>query len=130
MILRIGRIKRGFTLIEIMMAVAILSFGLVLVLQSFATALEGLKGARRVSAASSLLEEKMEELKEKAREENGMAEGPLSGEFDKEYKGYKWDASVKPGPAAELNELELTISWMDDRTSESLSAATYVDAKK
>lgn len=130
MISQTGRTERGFTLIEIMMAVAILSFGLVLVLQSFATALEGLKGARRVSAASSLLEEKMEELKEKAREENGMAEGPLSGEFDKEYKGYKWDASVKPGPVAELNELELTVSWTDGKTPRNLSAVTYVDTKK
>ena len=130
MISRTGRTKRGFTLIEIMLTVAILSFGLVIILQSFATALDGLKRTRGVSVASSLLEEKMEELTEKAKEEEGMVEGPLSGEFDQEYKGYKWNVSVNPGADADLNELELTVSWTDGETPRSLSAVTYVDAKK
>lgn len=113
-----------------MLAVAILSFGLVIILQSFATALESLKRSAGVTKASYLLEEKMEELKEKAREEEGMAGGALSGGFDGEYKDFKWDASVKPGVTGELSELDLNISWAEGSKPRSLSAVTYVDTKK
>ena len=99
-------------------------------LQSFATALEGIKRSASNRTASYLIEEKMEELKEKAREEQGLADGPLTGEFDPQYGSYKWNAEVKPGPATGLSELGLLISWSEGNKPRSISAVTYVDAKK
>ncbi len=127
---RTGKISPGFTFVEVMLTTVILSFGLVIVLQSFATALEGIKRSASNRTASYLIEEKMEELKEKAREEQGLADGPLTGEFDPQYGSYKWNAEVKPGPATGLSELGLLISWSEGNKPRSISAVTYVDAKK
>jgi len=124
--LRIG--NKGFTLIEIMFAVVILFFGLVLVLRSFATALEGMKRSGNVKAASHLLEEKMEEIKEKAREEGGIVKGTSSGEFDN--TDCKWGLSVKQSDVDEdLNEAELEILWTEGKNKRSLFATTYLENK-
>jgi len=128
--------SKGFTLIEIMLAVLILSFGLVMVLRSFATALDGLKRVEFVKVASYLLEEKMEDIKEKAREEKGIARGASSGEFRKsdytdlktDYTDHRWDLSVKQsGVDEDLNEVELVISWQEGKNKRSLFAATYLE---
>lgn len=128
MMLQIGNSKYGFTLIEIMFAVVILSFGLVLVLRSFATTLEGLKRSENVKEASYLLEEKMEEIKEKAKEEAGIVKGNSSGEFGQDYKGYNWNLSVSPSDVDEiLNEVKLVISWLEGKNQRSLFATTYLE---
>jgi len=120
--------KQGFTLIEIMFAVVILSFGLVLVLRSFATTLEGMKRSENVKAASYLLEEKMEEVKEKAKEEEGISRGTASGEFDS--TDCKWSLSVKQSDVDEdLNEAELEISWTEGKNQRSIFATTYLENK-
>ena len=121
--------KRGFTLIEIMFAGVILSFGLVLVLGSFATALEGIKRSENVKIASYLLEEKMEEVKEKAKEEGGVVKGNTFGEFgNTDYTDYKWSLSVNQSNVDEdLNEVKLEISWTEGKNQRSLFATTYLE---
>ncbi|TSA56658.1 type II secretion system protein [bacterium] len=141
--LLIGKNNTGFTLIEIMLAVVILSFGLVLVLRSFATSLDGMKRSGNVKAASYLLEEKMEEVKEKAKEDGGITRGCSSGEFEKsdcadlkntclpagrDYTDHRWDLSVKQsGVDEDLNEVELVISWQEGKSKRSLFATTYLE---
>jgi len=120
--------KRGFTLIEIMFAVVILSFGLVLVLRSFAVALEGLQRSENVKVASYLLEEKMEEINEKAKEEGGIAKGTSSGEFDN--TDCKWGLNVWQSDVDEdLNEVELEILWAEGKNKRSLFATTYLESQ-
>lgn len=128
---RTGRTEsaRGFTLIEIMLSVAVLSFGLVVVLGSFATALDCLKRSRETMKASYLLEEKMEELVRAAKEEGGLAPGRSDGIFEGEYGGHGWAVSVNPDTDG-LAVLELTVSWTEGRKPRTLSAAVLVDAKK
>jgi len=126
--LRTGN-KQGFTLIEIMFAVVILSFGLVLVLRSFATTLEGMKRSENVKLASYLLEEKMEEVKEKAKEEKGIVNGNAFGEFE-DYKDYNWNLNVNPSSVDEvLNEVKLEISWTEGKNQRSIFATTYLENK-
>lgn len=115
---------KGFTLIEIMFAVVMLSFGLVLVLRSFATSLEGIKRAEKVKVASYLLEEKMEEIKEKTREEDGIPRGNLFGEPNQDYK---WDLSINQSDVSkDLNEVKLVISWQEGKNQRSIFATTYL----
>ncbi|MBL7085413.1 MAG: type II secretion system protein [Candidatus Omnitrophica bacterium] len=128
MMLRTGS-KQGFALIEIMFAVVVLSFGLVLVLRSFATTLEGIKRIEFVKLASHLLEEKMEEIKEKAKEEEGIVNGNAFGEFE-DYKDYNWNLNVNPSDVDEvLNEVKLEISWTEGKNQRSIFATTYLANK-
>ncbi len=136
MMLRTG--NKAFTLIEIMFSVVVLSFGLVLVLRSFATTLEGIKRIEFVKLASHLLEEKMEEVKEKAKEEEGIANGNAFGEFENtdytdlktDYTDYRWSLNVMPSDVEEaLNEVELKISWTEGKNQRSIFAATYLENK-
>lgn len=124
--------NRGFTLIEIMLAVVILSFGLVLVLRSFATALDGITRSENVKAASYLLEEKMEEIKEKAKEEDGIKRGASSGQFTVlTPRRCEWSLEVVPsGVDEDLNEVKLEISWQEGKSKRSLFGTTYLENKK
>lgn len=125
-------VNSGFTLIEIMLAVVILSFGLVLVLRSFATALDGITRSENVKAASYLLEEKMEEIKEKAKEEDGIKRGTSSGQFTVlTPRRCEWSLEVVPsGVDEDLNEVKLEISWQEGKSKRSLFGTTYLENKK
>ena len=121
--------NRAFTFIEIMFAVVVLSFGLVLILRSFAVSLEGIKRSENVKFASWLLEEKIEEVKQKAKEERGIIKGNSSGEFGN--ADYRWELSVNPSGVDEaLNEVKLGIFWSAGKNQRGLFATTYLENKK
>ncbi|MCK4519266.1 MAG: type II secretion system protein, partial [Candidatus Omnitrophica bacterium] len=64
---------RAFTLIEVMVAVAILSLSLVLVIQVFSTCLRAVKSSSNLSKAAILAQSKLNEI-----EVMGLYEKPVS----------------------------------------------------
>ncbi|MCK5306430.1 MAG: prepilin-type N-terminal cleavage/methylation domain-containing protein [Candidatus Omnitrophica bacterium] len=77
---------RAFTLIEVMVAVAILSLGLVLVIQVFSTCLRAVESSSNLSKAAILAQSKLDEI-----EIMGLYEKPASrDEFEGGASGFNW----------------------------------------
>jgi general secretion pathway protein I len=74
---RIGRARRGFTLLEVMVAVAILGLGLTAIFAAQAGALAAVSNARNLSQATGLARCKMSEV-EADMTKNGLAQDDLS----------------------------------------------------
>jgi prepilin-type N-terminal cleavage/methylation domain-containing protein len=86
MILRIGKnrlpgARRGFTLIEVLLAVSILSIGLVGVLRGYSTSTAAMERVQYDLDAGILLKTAMGELEEKAITQGTLEPGVSSGEF-------------------------------------------------
>jgi general secretion pathway protein I len=77
--------KRGFTLIEVMVAIAIVAISLVVVMQLFSAGLKISRKSCDYTRAIVHAKDKMEELSIKPQPGNGVFED-----------GFKWEAEVQP----------------------------------
>ena len=124
----------GFMLAELIIAVSILSVGLVLVLRSFLNANNVLDLSRNRILSMQFLEAKMADLEIKAKEELGLQPGKSNGEETLGLRKASWYLEVLPididDLAQELNEVRYIVSWQEGGTSKEASLTTYVKRKK
>jgi type II secretion system protein I len=89
---RSGRAKRGFTLLEVVIAAGILGIALVVIIRGYALALRGMERASAGSYAFMLAENLLAEYEL----DNDFSPGEDSGEFEDEAAGFLWKRSVSP----------------------------------
>ncbi len=128
MILRIGSDQRsGFTLIEIMLTITILTVGIIGILRAYATSINALEVSRDTVDAVCLLKKKMAEIEQAAIEEGGISPGSSSGRFEDEFENFGWKLEVKTGSIEDLNEVTLVVSRVGQPRKFSL--VTYAENK-
>jgi prepilin-type N-terminal cleavage/methylation domain-containing protein len=126
MILVTGRSK-GFTLIEIMISVAILSFGLILILQGFTHSLNILRISQNNLQATLLAEEEMSQLQIDAKNSKYGLLTDLNGESQVDNIEFSWQTSITPDEEYEdLNKLLTTVSWKEGRRKGAVPVVTYL----
>ena len=133
-------LKRGFTLIEIMISVAILSTGLVLILQGLMHSLNILQISRDNLKATLLAENKMAEVEIKAREGKEVFLEDLGEEFEFEDMECEWGIKFSPvefeieetfdEKYEDLNEVEAIMSWKEGRRKGKVPLVTYLRSYK
>jgi general secretion pathway protein I len=125
---RSGRDEGGFTLLEVLLAFAILSVAVVAVIQGFAQGLRLLKTAGDHQQAVLLADQKTRELVV-----------PVEGRDQGKEGGYDWERTVTVVPAPDLTrtpatakwhvyQIDVKVSWGDKRGVEIVSLRTAVDA--
>ena len=82
------RFRTGFTLVEIMISIAILSMGLILILQGFTNSLNILRIAEHNLETSLLAEEKMVEMEINVKQDKQIPDKYLSGESQSDNIGF------------------------------------------
>ena len=109
--------SRGFTLLEVMVAMAIIAIALTAVLGSQSQSLSLASEAKFSTTAALLAQSKMAEI-EAEKPEDLTSD---SGDFGEDYPGYRWDKSVNDvtfyepeGVSDHLKQIDLIISW-DER---------------
>lgn len=113
----INRNKTGFTLLEVMVAMAIMAITLVALLDSESASISRASEAKFTISASFLAQKKMAEI-EVLKPEELISD---SGDFGDEYPGYSWELSVEnpsfdspPNVLDHLKQVDLTINWGED----------------
>jgi general secretion pathway protein I len=102
-----AKIDRGFTLIEVIIAVAIIAGALVLILQSCSLGVSMAAESQSLSLAVLLAKEKMAEI----GMEGFPRVGEEQGDFGESYPRFTWDKTVAGIPGMGLRRVNLTISW-------------------
>lgn len=120
---------RGFTLIEVVVAFAILSISLGVLLEVFAGALRNADLAGRYGQAALLAQSELERL----ATQGPLVEGVETGEFG---GGYRWERLVEPLPvdtqglerplAVRPLQVSLRIAWGAGDRSRAVSLSTVV----
>lgn len=113
----------GFTLLEVMVALAVMSIVLVSVYRMHSQSLTMNTAARFYTQAPMLAQSKMAELE--ALSGSGFPED--SGDFDEKFPGYSWKVSIADvsseilGQVAEdLKRMDITVSYNDNQFSYNL----------
>ena len=114
--------KRGFTLLEVMVAMAILATALMVVFSHQATSMNLGNEARVLIKATLLAQEKMAEL---------LAQGQLdmgtdTGEVEDGTPALKWKTSVEDSEQEGLMRVTVLVTWKARSKERDLEIATYV----
>jgi general secretion pathway protein I len=133
--------QHGFTLLEILVAIAILGVSLTVIMQQFSAGLRIGHTSRTYTTATAYAKQKLEEFQ--LVEE--MEEGEEAGDFD---DGYTWKVSILPYEVfmeeggreedaeifellpLEMYRLESVVSWMEGENEKSVSLVTLKTVKK
>jgi len=104
----------GFTLLEVMVAMAIIAIALTAVLGSQSQSLSLASEAKFSTTAAFLAQGKMAEI-EAEKPEDLTSD---SGDFGEDFPGYRWDKTVNDvtldepeGVSDHLKQIDLTVSW-------------------
>jgi prepilin-type N-terminal cleavage/methylation domain-containing protein len=151
-----GRLKRnsGFTLLEIMVAMAILSISLVALLSFQGNTMITSGRAERITEATMLARMKMGEIELEL--DKGLLKGEFpeekteEGEFEEPFENYKWKLSIKgvklPAPvmgeegsvenligrqlteeiAKTVREVKLEVIWSELGEEQSINVVTHI----
>ncbi|MBW1667358.1 MAG: type II secretion system minor pseudopilin GspI [Deltaproteobacteria bacterium] len=111
------KMPRGFTLLEVMVAMAIIAIVLTAILGSQSQSVSLATEARFSTTAAFLAQSKMAELEALGPEE--LTSG--SGDFGEDFPGYTWNVVVETPPVDEpedvsnyLRALDLRVSFGED----------------
>ena len=110
---------RGFTLLEIVMALAIFAVGLVGLLSLFPVGFQVSKRASDLTEATIYAQEKIEDLK---KDGYGIPPGTTIGSFDSRFS-WSLDVSIL---STGLKEIKLTVNYTEGGKSYSEDFVTYM----
>jgi prepilin-type N-terminal cleavage/methylation domain-containing protein len=119
--------SKGFTLIEIMISISILSVGLIFILQGLTQCISILSISRDNLEASLLAEEKMAEVEIAVKQDTATFSKDTSGEARSGNIELKWQIRLTPDSEYEdLNEVLDTVYWKEGRRSGASVFSTYL----
>lgn len=125
---------QGFTLIEVLVAVAVLATSIVLIMQAFDTSIVALSTAREIIVANHLAKERLNNMCIAARGYEPGAVSTGSGRFAAPYSDFKWEVitdTVDAGLPSHSNILEkVTVNISRDNSSRTCSTITYLRSKE
>jgi len=129
MTLRIG--NRGFTLMEVMTATAILSLGTVFIYEAFFISLDSFNYCSNYLNVASWGDEKVWQAQDNLTRLGPQAQIEDSGVFSNRNKNFSWRLSHDLiDEAGGLYKIDLTLSWKEGPRNVKLSRAAYAKYEK
>lgn len=135
----VHRPSSGFTLVELLIAVAVIAVGMVFVLGAFNQCVASLNTAQKMITANSLLNTKIWDLAAEASLKGGTEIGERSGVFPEPCANFNWTEEAYNISAdfgnqtsfvqQEYVEQATTVSWLQAKGVKNLSVVRYVKRK-
>ncbi len=135
--------KGAFTLVELLVAAAVIAVGMVYVLGAFGRCMTALTTSERMVTATFLLNNKLWRLDEIYRLNQGAEEGTDTGQFTEPYDRFEWTQStttISADVGDDFNQttilreafLEETVrvSWKQGRATRDISVTRYVPRRR
>lgn len=113
---------RGFTLIEVLVAMILVAVVLTVSMEGISIATRVTADARRRDAASTLAAGKLDEIVATS----AWQDGQMAGDFGPDLKDYRWAAEIRPWGNGTMNELAVLVYWSSRRGEESATITTLI----
>ena len=123
---RTGNNKRGFTLIEVMIATVILALGTTFLSQSFFITLDSYNYCSRYLQVLSWADEKVWEAQQSLSEQGPAATLSNTGNFTEKGRNFVWYLSYSPVDAnGSLYKIDFEMSWQEGSRKARIQRSTY-----
>jgi len=114
----------GFTLLEVMIAIAIISIALISIMSLNNRTISTHGHLQRVTQATLLAQYKMSEM-ESSSEEAFLQEAN-QGVFEEPFEQYKWQTSFSETPLASVRMVTIDVVWGDKGKNEFVSIDSFI----
>ncbi|HAJ57359.1 MAG TPA: hypothetical protein DCL35_06280 [Candidatus Omnitrophica bacterium] len=121
----VARSDRGFTLVEVMMAVAILSFGVVMLYSAFFVCIDAVTYASNRLNAQMWAQNKFWEERESLLRNSAVSRDGLYGSVSFNGRDFEWQESAQSVDDG-LMQLGLALSWKEAAKFRKLAYSAYV----
>jgi general secretion pathway protein I len=115
---------RGFTMLEIIVALAVLAIGIIGVLHAFSSSMRTCQTAETYSVAAGLALQAESELERTS----GLEAGTLSGTFAGADSKYRWTADLQPMNQANLFLAKINVLWDEGSRARNYQVYTVLKA--
>lgn len=125
----VSKFSKAFTLLEVLITVAILSTAITFLFRSFTAVLSSAQFSQYISLACYLSEDKLWEIEQANTGGSGF---PESGSAMQQNKNFNWRYEIQDTDHQDLKELNFIVSWkVKTREKEYLMEfLTYLPVKK
>lgn len=114
--------RSGFSLIEALLALVILTVGVLTVIEGYSICLKGQRNAEEYTVAALLAQKRLDEIRAAEAPQEAEMTGVIGEtELDQEFSyynikgtGYVWLAKFTPQDRDGLVQIDLTLSWGDE----------------
>ncbi len=123
--------NKGFLLLEVMLAVTILSVGMALVLRSYVSALNAVKISQDFFAAGLLLEEKLWQKEEEKSDSQEPSVAGEQGNFSTPWDRFSYLIEFeKEEDTPDLYKTNSSVSWQNKKKTHSILCVSYIRSKE
>lgn len=99
--------RAGFTILEVLVAIFIISFGLLALIRALSGGLMGSKKSHDVTVATLLAQGKMEETRAAGYPDTGTTDDTFAIPHD----NFEWEMTVDSTGTTNLREISLSVYW-------------------
>ena len=111
----------GFTLLEVMIALAIVATALMALLALSNRSIEVHERLQKTTRATMLAQDKMAEF-----ETEGLPEDRDSGSFEEPFEEYRWRFTVTETPLPSTVEVKLSVVWGREQENEAVDLTSFL----
>ncbi len=119
-----GGCDNGFTLLEVMIALAIVGIALVTLLGLETRTIQLAETQQRVTQATLLAQEKMTEIETGEQVVTGI--GEREGQFASPFELYRWAIALEPTPLPAIEMVTVTVAWGQAARNEAVDLTSFM----
>jgi general secretion pathway protein I len=119
----VGR-NNGFTLLEVLIALAIVGIALVTLIGLETQTMQMAEHQQRVTQATLLAQEKMTEIEIGAQSLSGL--GGREGQFDVPFELYGWTIALEPTPLPSVEMVTVTVAWGAEDSNDQVDLNSFL----
>jgi general secretion pathway protein I len=116
--------QNGFTLLEVMIALAIISIALISLLSLATSSINVNARLQKITQATLLAQEKMTDVEAKIR--NSNTESPdEEGEFNEPFVEFRWRTVFEETPFPPLRMVTVIVAWGEEAQNEAVQISSF-----
>ena len=117
----------GFTLLEVMIALAIVGIALVTLIGLETRTVQLAERQQRVTQATLLAQEKMTEIEIGGQTLSGL--GGRDGLFEEPFELYRWTVALEPTPLPSIEMVTVSVAWGNENSNEQVDLASFIPSQ-